>query len=118
MGNTKYGKSTAACVLKYKQARGIVNRRYQNTADNIVGIGTMAALDKDLVRLQNKPSVPNLPIPPVNPTPIPAPASVRRITRREFHKIETENNLGGSGWQFRFITFAYNFFICQANQIP
>jgi len=45
---TAYGRSTAAAVLAYKENRDIVNRSYQTTADNIVGIMTMAALDKEM----------------------------------------------------------------------
>ena len=51
LGDTKYGKSTAACVLKYKQKRGIINPRYQTRADNIVGIMTIDRLDKDMFAL-------------------------------------------------------------------
>lgn len=92
LGNQRYGKSTADCILKYKQARGIVNRRYQQKSDNIVGIMTIDRLDKDMVKLQNRPSVPNLPIPPINPAPAP-PVNARRIIRREFQKIETASNI-------------------------
>jgi peptidoglycan hydrolase-like protein with peptidoglycan-binding domain len=45
----RYGHSTAAAVLQYKQKRGIVNRSYQSKADNIVGKMTIAALDQELV---------------------------------------------------------------------
>jgi hypothetical protein len=44
----RYGPSTAKAVLAYKTKRDIVNRSYQSQADNIVGIMTMAALDKEL----------------------------------------------------------------------
>lgn len=44
----RYGSSTAAAVLTYKQRRNIVNPAYQKTADNIVGKMTIAALDKEL----------------------------------------------------------------------
>jgi peptidoglycan hydrolase-like protein with peptidoglycan-binding domain len=47
----KYGASTADAVLKYKQARGIINRTYQTQADNIVGIMTIQNMDKELVDL-------------------------------------------------------------------
>ena len=43
-----YGSETAASVLAYKKKRNIINRAYQTTADNIVGIMTMAALDKEM----------------------------------------------------------------------
>jgi hypothetical protein len=47
-----YGSSTADAVLAYKTRREIINRDYQQTADNIVGIRTTAAMDKEL--LDNK----------------------------------------------------------------
>ncbi len=43
-----YGPTTAKAVLAYKTKRGIINRSYQTTADNIVGIMTMASLDKEM----------------------------------------------------------------------
>lgn len=43
-----YGQKTADAVLAFKQKRGIINRSYQNEADNIVGLMTMAALDDEL----------------------------------------------------------------------
>ena len=43
-----YGPSTAKAVLAYKTKRGIINRSYQTTADNIVGVMTMASLDKEM----------------------------------------------------------------------
>lgn len=46
-----YGPKTAAAVLAYKQARNIINRRYQTQADNIVGKMTIAALDRELLGL-------------------------------------------------------------------
>src|SRR6476619_1751601 len=44
-----YGTGTAAAVLRYKQARDIVNRTYQRQADNIVGKMTIDRLDKDVL---------------------------------------------------------------------
>jgi hypothetical protein len=44
-----YGPKTAAAVLAYKEKRGIINRDYQSKADNIVGIMTMASLDKEML---------------------------------------------------------------------
>jgi hypothetical protein len=38
-----YGKQTADAVLAYKKKRGIINRGYQASADNIVGKMTMAS---------------------------------------------------------------------------
>lgn len=43
-----YGESTAAAVLAYKRSRQIVNRAYQQQADDIVGIMTILQLDKEL----------------------------------------------------------------------
>ncbi len=50
-----YGRSTADAVLAYKRARGIINRSYQNTADNIVGKMTIASLDGEMSRTENRP---------------------------------------------------------------
>ncbi|MEZ5805295.1 MAG: hypothetical protein R3E51_17975 [Rhizobiaceae bacterium] len=50
-----YGKSTAAAVLAYKKARSVINRSYQTTADNIVGIMTIAAMDKELNEARDLP---------------------------------------------------------------
>ena len=47
-----YGRTTADAVLAYKQARGVINRAYQNTADRIVGKMTIASIDAELVKLQ------------------------------------------------------------------
>lgn len=47
-----YGAGTAAAVLRYKQARDIVNRKYQQQADNIVGRMTIERLDKDVKALE------------------------------------------------------------------
>jgi peptidoglycan hydrolase-like protein with peptidoglycan-binding domain len=47
-----YGAKTSAAVLAYKRKRGIVNTSYQTEADNIVGIMTMAAMDRELLGLQ------------------------------------------------------------------
>jgi hypothetical protein len=43
-----YGPSTAAAVLDFKQRRQIINRAYQQKADNIVGKMTIKALDDEL----------------------------------------------------------------------
>jgi peptidoglycan hydrolase-like protein with peptidoglycan-binding domain len=45
-----YGPATAAAVLAYKQKRNIINRSYQNRADDIVGKMTMASLDTELLK--------------------------------------------------------------------
>jgi hypothetical protein len=44
----KYGKSTAAAVLAFKQKRKIINHSYQSVADDIVGKMTIAALDNEM----------------------------------------------------------------------
>ena len=43
-----YGPSTARAVLTYKTRRKIVNYSYQQSADNIVGKMTIAALDREM----------------------------------------------------------------------
>ncbi|GLS19608.1 hypothetical protein GCM10007874_26250 [Labrys miyagiensis] len=49
----RYGPSTAAAVLKFKTARSIINRAYQQSADNIVGKMTIKALDDELFAAEN-----------------------------------------------------------------
>ena len=44
----RYGPSTAPAVLAFKKARHIVNRAYQTQEDDIVGIMTVAAMDREL----------------------------------------------------------------------
>ncbi|MBK1717185.1 hypothetical protein [Thiocystis violacea] len=44
----RYGASTSAAVLRYKEARTIINRTYQQKADDIVGKMTMASLDEGM----------------------------------------------------------------------
>ena len=44
-----YGPDTARAVLAYKTRRKIINRSYQNTADNIVGKMTIQALDEEML---------------------------------------------------------------------
>jgi hypothetical protein len=46
----RYGPSTAKAVLAYKRKRHIINRRYETTADDIVGRMTMAALDEEMLK--------------------------------------------------------------------
>ncbi|MCK0195932.1 hypothetical protein MWN34_03305 [Ancylobacter sp. 6x-1] len=43
-----YGPSTAAAVVAFKTRRGIINRAYQQTVDDIVGKMTIAALDREM----------------------------------------------------------------------
>jgi hypothetical protein len=53
--SSTYGSSTAAAVLAYKEKRNIVNRSYQSSADDIVGIMTMKAMDDELLAGQVDP---------------------------------------------------------------
>ena len=48
-----YGPVTAAAVLAFKEKRNIVNRSRQTQADNIVGIVTVAALDREILAKEN-----------------------------------------------------------------
>ena len=48
-----YGSTTASAVLSYKTSRNIINRSYQQKADNIVGKMTIAALDSEVVRAES-----------------------------------------------------------------
>jgi hypothetical protein len=50
LASNSYGPSTADAVLAYKRRRDIVNRTYQQRADNIVGKMTIASLDRDMVQ--------------------------------------------------------------------
>lgn len=50
----RYGPTTTAAVLAYKQKRQIINRAYQSTADNIVGKMTIARIDKELVEAERR----------------------------------------------------------------
>jgi hypothetical protein len=52
-----YGPSTADAVLAYKTARQIINRSYQQTADNIVGKMTIERLDREVAALEAAPKV-------------------------------------------------------------
>jgi hypothetical protein len=48
----RYGTTTAAAVLAYKQKRKIINAAYQTQADNIVGKMTIAAMDNEIWKLE------------------------------------------------------------------
>jgi hypothetical protein len=52
VSSQRYGDSTAQAVLDYKTARGIINRTYQSTPDNIVGIMTIARMDQEMVAME------------------------------------------------------------------
>jgi hypothetical protein len=45
-----YGPSTAAAVLAYKQQRKIINKAYQQTADDVVGKMTTKSFDDELAK--------------------------------------------------------------------
>lgn len=53
----RYGASTAAAVLAFKRKRDIVNRSYQSQADDIVGIMTIAELDRELRAIEQGPTM-------------------------------------------------------------
>ena len=52
LSSKRYGPSTANAVLAYKQKRDIINPSYQKQADNIVGIMTIAALDREMLQFE------------------------------------------------------------------
>lgn len=69
-----YGRATAAAVLAFKRRRGIVNRSYQSSADDIVGKMTMIALDSEMTARESRPSAFRAVDPAALPT-RPAPSS-------------------------------------------
>jgi hypothetical protein len=55
----KYGSTTVRTVLAFKgPPRNIINKAYQNSPDNIVGIMTIAALDQEFFDFENQPPLP------------------------------------------------------------
>jgi hypothetical protein len=56
-----YGQETAAAVLAYKSKRDIINFSYQKEADNIVGIMTVAFLDREMLGKEAGPVVLHIP---------------------------------------------------------
>ena len=54
LSGRRYGPTTANAVLAYKRTRGIINRAYQSTPDNIVGKMTIDRLDKDMLDLESR----------------------------------------------------------------
>ena len=52
ISGSHYGPSTSAAVLAFKTKRGIINRSYQSKPDPIVGKMTIAALDREVLALQ------------------------------------------------------------------
>lgn len=51
----RYGPATASAILAYKRKRSIINRAYQTSPDSIVGIMTMADLDREMVERERRP---------------------------------------------------------------
>jgi len=47
-----FGASTEKAVLQYKTKRRIINTSYQSAPDAIVGIMTMASLDKEMIKVE------------------------------------------------------------------
>ena len=87
-----YGPKTAEVVRQFKANHKppILNARLRQTVpDNIVGIQTIQALDAAVGRAKDK-EIPDLPIPPIDPTPVPE-AVTRRIVLRQFRKIDATN---------------------------
>ena len=49
----EYGPKTAAAVLSFKERRKIINKAYQTKPDEIVGVMTLAALDEEMLSIEN-----------------------------------------------------------------
>jgi hypothetical protein len=47
-----FGASTENAVLSFKKKRDIINRAYENAVDPIVGVMTMAALDREMLKVE------------------------------------------------------------------
>jgi hypothetical protein len=47
-----FGETTENAVLDYKRKRNIVNTTYEKDVDPIVGVMTMASLDKEMVKFE------------------------------------------------------------------
>lgn len=60
---SRYGPSTAAAVLKYKQNHNppIINFTYQAQADNVIGKMTIVFLDREMMAIENLPIPPSVP---------------------------------------------------------
>jgi hypothetical protein len=87
-----YGPKTAEVVRQFKasQKPPILNQKLRQTVpDNIVGIQTIQALDKAVGKIDDR-VIPDLPVPPIDPTPVPE-SVTRRIVFRRFQKVETSN---------------------------
>jgi hypothetical protein len=52
----RYGPSTIAAVLSFKTKRKIINFTYETRVDNIVGKMTIAALDKEMLKVERPPA--------------------------------------------------------------
>lgn len=87
-----YGPKTAEVVRQFKasQRPPILNERLRQTVpDNIVGIQTIKALDRAVGKADGR-VIPDLPLPPIDPTPVPE-AVTRRIVLRQFQKVDATN---------------------------
>ncbi len=49
-----FGASTETATLSFKKKRKIINKSYQNEVDPIVGIMTMAELDREMVKIEGQ----------------------------------------------------------------
>ena len=89
LASKRYGPSTAAAVLAFKQKRGIINYSYQTRPDNIVGKMTIAALDREMVAKEKGGQI--HPIPQDNQV-----AEHRRIIRQALERSrESVRNVAG-----------------------
>ena len=61
-----YGSGTANAVLQYKRKRSIINRSYQDAADDIVGRMTIAKLDEEMRAHESAP-VARIQLVPISP---------------------------------------------------
>jgi len=88
LATKRYGPSTAAAVLAYKQKRGIINYSYQTRADNVVGKMTIARLDSEMEALERGRRA--------RPIPVDPEAERRATIRRAFERSrESLRNVTG-----------------------
>jgi hypothetical protein len=88
-----FGQQTAAAVGAFKQKRGLLN--FQGKIDNIVGIKTMAQLDKELLGKKGG----SAPKPPPS-RPVPKPQTPTPPTPTPQNPVVLE--FGSTKWQFTF----------------
>lgn len=86
-----YGPHTTAAILTYKRAFKIINRSYQNSADNVVGRMTIASLDHAIFVLDGAGTGGRLPafpgLHPTSPASAPTPPAVRPRIVQSFTPI-------------------------------